>query len=63
MPFAASNKTVVKAVKSAASRAGRFIQTGRSVDRIPATNARQSARTSTNPAQSVGRLSDSRKVK
>jgi hypothetical protein len=63
MGFAASNKSVVAAVKSPVRRAGRFFQTKRSIDRLPATNARQSVRTSTNPAQSVGKLSDSRKVK
>ena len=62
--FGASIKNTSMAVGSSASRSKRFFQSKRSIDRLPATNARQSVRTSsTNPAQSVGMLGDSRKVK
>lgn len=63
MGFAASSKSIVAAVRSPARRSGRFFQTRRSIDRLPRTSAQQSVRTSTNPAKSVGKLNDSRKVK
>lgn len=61
MGFAASSKSVVSAVKSAMRRDTRFTTRNerRSTGALPRTQPKQSVRTSSsNPAKSVGRLSD-----
>lgn len=54
--FGASNKSVSNAVSSPAARSRRFTQTSRSIDRVARTTLRQRARTSENPARSIGTL-------
>ena len=54
--FGASIRSVSNAVASPASRVRRFVQTSKSIDRVARTTTRQPARTSTNPARSIGTL-------